>query len=74
MADGAQQDRVAVAAARVDRVVGQDLAGPQVALAAQVERHEVVVETLQPRDAAEDLQALGDHFRARPRRPPPRRS
>ena len=49
MADGPEEDGVA-AAQVVDVGVGQDLAGLQVALAAEVEGHELVVETLEPGD------------------------
>ena len=44
--------------------VGQDFAGPQVALAAQVEADRLELEALEPGDGREHLEALGRHFRA----------
>ena len=64
MADGAEQDGVA-AAQPLDLGVGQDLAGPQVALAAQVERRRSRSrDALEPGDGREHLEALGRHLGA----------
>ncbi len=65
MADGTQQDGVDVAQL-ADRPVGQDLAGPQITLAADVDRPERVVQALQSGDLRQHFQALGDDFRPDP--------
>ncbi len=45
-----------------DGRVGQDLSGPQVALAADVDLGELVGDPLQPCEGGEHLQAFGDHL------------
>ena len=65
MAHRAQEDGVA-APEVVERRVGQDLAGPQVALAAEVERDELVPEAVAAGRLGEHRQPLADHLRPDP--------
>ena len=46
------------------RGVWEDLAGLKVTLAAQLDRPQLIGETLKPPDSREHLEALGNHFRA----------
>ncbi len=65
VSDGAEQDGVGVAKL-ADGLIGEDLSGPEVALAADVHVREFVGDPFQPCDGGEHLQALGDHLRPDP--------
>ena len=65
MADGPEEDRVHVPKL-ADGAVGEDFAGTQIVLAADVDGLERVFEALGSRDRGEDFQALGDDLRPDP--------
>ena len=64
VADGAEEDRV-LAAEQVEAALGNDLAGLEIAVAAPVERFDLISDAVEPRNRLEHLHRLGRDLGAR---------